>query len=272
MDAANNAHPSSMVPSLKDLSLKLAIKQFVDEGSDFTGLDIRLQSLLFGSFRDEINRLKAVERSWSRFKSRCPRLDREIYIPSDRIPNEDDWEEEKDDDEKINPYKVMQIAYNKWSYVNPGEDERNLRTAMRRSSVSETEQRVDWYSGSNLYYDKEERRLVAVDRRETLHNLMLYLSPRLPDLISSQLLLYRTTIIFGMPPADESDGYKCCWKLMLRHHSGNGTLELDEHKGCPCARFSGSKDASDDALDLINFLTYLKMPHTYDGIIAGTIA
>ena len=36
--------------------------------------------------------------------------------------------------------------------------------------------------------------------------------------------------------------------------------------------FSGLKEAEGDALELINFVTYFKFPHTYDRVISGTVA
>ena len=35
---------------------------------------------------------------------------------------------------------------------------------------------------------------------------------------------------------------------------------------------SGLTDSQDDALELINLLIYFKFPHTYDGVIARTVA
>ena len=132
---------------------------------------------------------------------------------------------------------------------------------------------TEWYSSSDLVFDEKEGKFMVKDRyRAILESGRFTWLPTLSDRISSQLLLYRTTVIFGMPPPEEADRYKCCWTLTLQHSSGDGTLELDEHKGSPGARFFGSKAASDDALDLLNLLAHVRMPHTYDGIVAGTIA
>lgn len=266
--AAKDAHQqSSTVPSLKDLSLKLAIERIVDEEIGFTDVDCRLHALLFGKFRDEISRLKVVERESLRLKEYLPRVDRDIYLPSGRIPDEEDWEQDREENEErgetINPYKEVRIAYDKWSYLSPDEAQASMMG----------EQYVMWYSSTDLCYDEEEGKFIVQDRFSRMRAFEKYFRlPSLYDIISSQLLLYRITVIFGMPPVDDSVGYKLCWTLTLQHHSGKGYLQFGEWKGGATARFHGSKEASDDALTLLNFLTYVKMPHHYDGIIAGTVA
>lgn len=90
--------------------------------------------------------------------------------------------------------------------------------------------------------------------------------------ISSQLFYYRVTATFGMPPAREVDGYKVCWETELEHASGNSVLSLYDYKGSASLQFHGSPAASKDALALVNFLLSMKCLHTYDGIVAGTVA
>jgi hypothetical protein len=88
--------------------------------------------------------------------------------------------------------------------------------------------------------------------------------------ITSQLLYYRISILFGMPPAKETDGYKCCWEVRLRHRDGESELRLYDSKGAAAVSFEGY--ASDDGLELVTFLTSVDFAHTYDGIRAGTMA
>ena len=86
--------------------------------------------------------------------------------------------------------------------------------------------------------------------------------------ISSQLLLYRITVTFGMPPPRVLDCYKQCWEVDLKHIDGS-ILRFSDWKGGASTRFDGSTDASRDGLKLLNFLIGLKCLHTYDGIRAG---
>jgi hypothetical protein len=92
-----------------------------------------------------------------------------------------------------------------------------------------------------------------------------YLSHR----ISTQLLYYRVATTFGMPPAHSTDAYKVSWKAILQHKDGTSQLYLNDWKGNAHSSFSGTKEAREDALELLNFLTGLNCPHPF-GHIAGS--
>jgi hypothetical protein len=109
------------------------------------------------------------------------------------------------------------------------------------------------------------------------------------DKISSQLLYYRVTSMFGMPPAVEGDGYKVAWWAELAYkgdQAGRGAttartpvedsapeasevevlaiLQIGDWKGSPSASCRARDQKSlDAALELLNFLTQVEMPHTY---------
>ena len=273
--AANKNHQHlSKVPSLKDLCQRRAFEKVMDPKrnySDFASLDNRLQGLLHSSCRDEINRLRAIEQEFLLLERRMPRVDRDIWLTTDRVPDEESWEEFRKDDETINPHKEVRIAQEKWSYVDPD----TIGQVTRRLAALDgaDEKHVSWYSLGDLCFDENKSKFQIKNIFKAMSKgEMLDFPPAFCDRISSPLLLYRATVVFGMPPPDITDGYKSCWQLVLKHSSGKGTLELGEHKGCPSARFDGSKAVSDDALDLINLLTHVEMPHTYDGTVAGTIA
>ena len=274
MAANSRQQHLSKVSSLKDLCQRMAFKTIMDPEksySEFASLDNRLQSLLYDSCRDEIYRLRDIEQKFVMLDRRMPKVDRDIWLSTGRVPDEDDWEEFKEDGDTINPYKEMRLAQEKWSYADPDD----INSVARRLAALDgvDEQYVNWYSSGDLCFNEDEAKFHIMDMyKAALMGNIFRFPPGFSDRISSPLLLYRASVIFGMPPQNETDGYKCCWELLLQHSSGKGTLELGEHKGCPSARFHGTKAASNDALDLINFLTYVKMPHTYDGTVAGTIA
>ena len=93
--------------------------------------------------------------------------------------------------------------------------------------------------------------------------------------ISSQLLLYRIVVMFGMiPPQQEGyEGrYKSCWECMLRHKDGTSRFTAFDYKGGATLKFKGSAEGSADAMELLNFLCGDAIPHSYDGILAGTMA
>ncbi|KAJ9609200.1 hypothetical protein H2200_006972 [Cladophialophora chaetospira] len=90
--------------------------------------------------------------------------------------------------------------------------------------------------------------------------------------ISSQLLYYRVTTIFGMPPSDENDGYKVAWWAHLTYKDGKSRLDIGDWKGHASTNYYGNAEGRESALALLNFLTGLNCPHTYDGVLAGTSA
>lgn len=97
---------------------------------------------------------------------------------------------------------------------------------------------------------------------------------RLFTRISSQLLLYRLTAIFGMPPATEYlDEYKQIWSAKLYWNDDrNSCLGVFDYQGSPSFYFEGYQDASKSALKLIEFILSDNVPHPYDSVLAGNIA
>lgn len=86
--------------------------------------------------------------------------------------------------------------------------------------------------------------------------------------ISSQLLYYRLTTTFGMPPR-VSAGIRA-WHVELQHSDGS-VLILCDSKGTARAWFEGSGKGSDSALELLDYLTGMTCKHPY-GMIAGRVA
>ena len=92
--------------------------------------------------------------------------------------------------------------------------------------------------------------------------------------ISSQLLLYRIVVMFDMiSPESEgyADWYKSWWD-MLAHADGESRLSFFDYKGWGSLYFKGTEEGSRDAMELLDFLTEREIPHSYDGILAGTVA
>jgi hypothetical protein len=253
---------SRTVPSqltLQELCEQKALE--LDLESDFESLEPRLQHLLFNKVRAENARLREIEQKWERLTRFCPSLDTQIYLRSNRQLNEDE-----------NPaYEEKRVLTELWYYKDTdGDNEQEC--VMRMSSPIP---KRGWDSFELISESPDEELGIFVLRdRSTQHS-------RTPpgrrhrylwDQISSQLLFYRLTATFGMPPPVEADGYKVCWEINLQHYDGSSTLEFYDYKGGAKARFFGSDDASEDALKLINFLVGMECLHTYDGIVAGTIA
>jgi len=283
--ASDQASPSMAQPSLQEISEKKVLEQILQSDNpdaDFASLEPRAQRLVFSRLRTEHARLLEVDQKWCALKSHCPSTDIEIYLNSRRTYEEDDEEDEQEDDQ--NGYDLQEIQ-NQWSYpvgAHENEDggrENIARPAGNAEGVEATEEEgesleakrnVEWHK-SNLVADSSDS-----DIRLCFHNsgpwcdcMSRWLNTRR---LSSQLLFYRLTVVFGMPPPREQDGYKSCWEVDLQYSDGASVLSFYDYKGAGNLRFSGTSKASDDALKLLTYLFGMKCLHTYDGIVAGTEA
>ncbi|KAK7424061.1 hypothetical protein QQX98_000671 [Neonectria punicea] len=99
--------------------------------------------------------------------------------------------------------------------------------------------------------------------------------------ISSQLLLYRLIAMFGTPPKLPEEGsntarYKTIWEYPLHWTADQGrnksTLWFRDWKGAASVHFSGSEEASEAALKMLEWLVSDNVVHPYDGVLAGNQA
>lgn len=253
----------SALPSLQSLCETKSLSQILDPNftaSDFTALEPHLQEILFDKLRKENARLLEIENQWTQLRERCPRTDLQIHLNPGRA--------NYDDREGI--YEKQQQIARKWDY----EDD-DIASRLAAGGTSDNlywdATAIHWNSESSLYvYDLEAQEQQW--RGSGRQDLRLRMANRFTNRMSSQLLLYRIACIFGMPPQKECDGYKACWRVHLRHCGGASTLVLGERKGAINVHFEGSSEGNQDALELINLLVGTECLHTYDGIIAGTIA
>jgi hypothetical protein len=104
--------------------------------------------------------------------------------------------------------------------------------------------------------------------------------PGMPEVISSALLLYRLLVLFtAKVKVDPARGrYKCVWWITLKHKETGELLMFGEWKGAAgiWTRFSNHKELPPtykaDMLELMNTLADPKCPHSYDGLVAGSVA
>jgi hypothetical protein len=253
----NTTVPSQ--PTLQALCEQTALE--LDLESDFESLEPRLQHLLFNKVRAENTRLRGIEQKWERLTRFCPSLDAQIYLRSNRQVHEED---ETVADEENRVFTEL------WHYEDADNGNEQERAARASSPISKSWQSSELVSES----PDEELGIFVLSDPSTRYSRFSPGSGRrdIWNRISSQLLFYRLTTTFGMPPPAETDGYKVCWEINLRHRDGSSTLEFYDYKGAASASFSGSDDASEDALKLVNFLVGMECFHTYDGIVAGTVA
>ena len=268
--------------SLQELAVTKSMEEILDpdfKSSDFTSLEPRLQQLLFEKLRGEVSRLKEEEKHWSFTKRHFPSADRHLYTRAGRkrMPG---WprlprffgrnEETKDAEDAVDVYIHQDKIIAKWCYASKIDDEDDVE---RLNRLRIDEDAVDWSSGYDLVYVLPDDKFAVWSRKVQSQNSDEEIIDYLFNRISSQLLQYRITVMFGMiPPSDELDGYKQCWQATLVHWDTMSCLELFDYKGAVTARFHGTVEGSTDALELLDYLCGNKIPHSYDGALAGTAA
>ncbi|CAI7649253.1 unnamed protein product, partial [Penicillium pancosmium] len=217
------------------------------------------------------DKLTAASNSWAAFEKSCPRLDKFVlqhydnnnYLSRDEfgLSLQHNIKQRWSLGEAPSPDSASGHKYGKmesllcWYDDNLRWDSANMRFELKS------------YGSSPIHFPIEE-----VDSEFRLHGF--------PYHISSSLLLYRLAILtaeFGETtdsqtgcPWDITDGYKSSWDIFLCHIDSVSTLNFYDYKGKARAFFYGSKEAQNDAVELINLLTSSSFPHTYDGIMAGT--
>ena len=271
---------SSDQPSLQELSEKKVLGQILTSDhadSEFDGLEPHLRKALFSRLRKEhaslenqCTELKKACSSLRILEDYCPHTDIQIYLSGRRIEpaggeNDEDGEQQGQHGGEPNGYALRDAFRNQWSYY-PDEYTQLPENGPQTRDDCPT---VNWHTYSIGSDSKDS--CLALGTTSTNPGLNSF-SHSLFDKISSQLLLYRVMTTFDMPPPIETDGYKSAWHVDLFHQDGISTLALSDNKGAPSTRFSGTSGASVDALGLLNFLTGMNCPHTYDGIVAGTMA
>jgi hypothetical protein len=233
--------------------------------SDFASLEPRMQQQLFSKLRTENARLLKVEEKWRQLTASCPRTDTQIYLGFPTIEPGDEEDERNSSNEEA-------TFLNRWSYP-IGDSDENEKDGGKGRGL-ETIGNASW-DRLNLIADSPDSNLRLNSHHSIawdLHSCPQKLNYGFSYRVSSQLLLYRLTVTFGMPPPKKGDGYKSCWEVDLRHCDGASVLSFWDYKGAASVGFEGTTEASADALKLVNFLIGESCRHTYDGIVAGTIA
>jgi hypothetical protein len=232
---------------------------------DFTSLEPRMQQLLFSRLQTENTRLREVEGKWRRLIASCPRTDTQIYLGFPTI-------EPGGEEDEGNGSNEEAAFLDRWSYpIGDSDKNENDGGEGRGQKIIHniSWNRMDLISDSP---DSDLRLSFHHSDDLTLHSSLQKLNNGFLKRVSSQLLLYRLTVTFGMPPPKELDGYKSCWEVDLQHCDGASVLSFWDYKGAASVGFDGTTEASADALKLLNFLIGEGCRHTYDRIVAGTIA
>lgn len=197
-----------------------------------------------------------VLRYWDSFKKSCPRIDmmvHENYDTDNRLSS----------DEEEAAHALQQSLNSKWNLSKKPASHHAPSEINVRTSWSDDELR--WNSDKSRFeFEQGGRFRYMPDTELRQYGLLNH--------ISSSLLWYRLTIFIGEPQIVTTDGYKSSWDMNFHHTDGISSFRLWDSKGAARAEFHGLKDSQNDALELVNFLTLFKFPHTYDSVIAGTVA
>ena len=292
----------SQSKSLQELSASRAVTELMKEEhpeASFRDLERIQQELLFTSLVKECKRLRSIEvghRALQENLSRVPDADRFVHLGGgDTFPfradlgpllseaAEDQEEESYYDPSEYNPFDRALQFRSGWQYATH-EDIGRLEEDIF-SRLQPGVERVHWHAfESSRVSDDSPVQYLTSDEKNAIYKRWDQEGKgdsRLTGfdrLISSQLLLYRTTVTLGPPPSDMMDryldGYKCCWHTVLvmpdeRQGKIVNRLTLGEHKGAATCNFWGTKEGSQKALELLNYLLGKDCAHSYDAILAG---
>lgn len=251
-----------------------------ENGVDSSSVIVESDSLTYEEFqslrdphkmRRYFDKLTAASTSWTAFQKSCPRLDKFVFQHNDN-----------------NNYlfcdevglSLRNNVKQRWSLREVSSPDSIPRRdyGKRGSLVRWYDDYLRWDSG-NMRFELKPYHIACLPMEHVDSELELR---GFPHHISSSLLLYRLTLFTGEIgeatgsqtgcPWDITDGYKSSWNIPLRHMDNLSTLSFYDYKGQARALFSGSEEAQNDAVELVNLLTSFSFPHTYDGIMAGTVA
>jgi hypothetical protein len=212
------------------------------------------------------NSMAGASCTWKAFENSCPRIDKMVfqhYEANNRLTPA----------EREAAYSLQELIARKWRLSKTPLPEPKARHAPRNMS-----EQTRWYDDDlrwnsvNLKFEFEHTQ-VPQSSHQSLEDFERSIRQRgFYKHISSPLLLYRLNILARELEEVESDHYKCSWDITFHHLDSASTLRLWDSKGRAKAVFSGSKEVEGDALEFINFVTRFKFPHTYSGVISGTVA
>jgi hypothetical protein len=268
--SSSDANPPTGARTLQELSAEKTLEQLRKDKqavTTFDSLDPGVQQVLFARLWQDYIRLYEVEHKYKTYQKWCPLADADLYTARARTrlinfnPESEDYVEEEPTAERVcDEFRA------KWRYRDPAGF---IPPTPNDDNVSWGMSHVFMPSSSERHFELCQcgRNRGCSCGNQKGGGLLV------PEAISSQLLLYRLHAVFGMPPPHPDVGYKTCWTVELGYRQEVSTVFLlEDYKGGVNLRFYGSKDASSSAMDLLNWLISDRVPHEYDGLIAGTVA
>ena len=258
--------------TLQEVSAEKALEQLRKDkqaATTFASLDPDKQQVLFAHLWRDYIRLNEIGRKYDTYLKWCPAADGDLYTLDARKRLLDDGANSEDPEKEASAEDTRDGFCAVWRYRDPADEYPSGRNS----------DNISWNSTNLFMPPSSERQFEwceCVQKRRCgscgCENRMKA-GLDVSEIISSQLLLYRLTAVFGMPPPNPDVGYKTCWTVELVYRGDtNNVFLLEDYKGGVNIRFHGSPEAGISALDLLNWLISNKVPHEYDGVLAGTVA
>ncbi|KPI41021.1 uncharacterized protein AB675_8182 [Cyphellophora attinorum] len=271
--------PTTGATSLQALNTQAVLIQLpIEEAKQsFTGLPPVAQTNLFGDLLSQHRELQQKEENLQQSIARLPAADRHVALNHcHRLEEGTDYVHD--------PCEAAEAFRQAWQY-----SDTYVREEIPRSFLGG----VDWQGGPDIirFSEDEPYRHMFFDEMSARFDVVKKLPLRFNNGISSQLLLYRLCATFGALPlsCEATERYKSCWDLNLVYKkeadaaattTGDGASEdappswllFQDFKGWCSVFFGGSQEASENALELVNYLVGPKCAHTYDGVLAGCSA
>ncbi len=162
--------------------------------TEFFQFEEHLQKLVFNQLLDEHKRLLVENKQYQYFKEETPYLDRQLYIR--------DHKRTRRADESLKQKFLEQWHYATPDEVASGRNNRNIKTPRFDvfSLISHGTAASELVACDYLHHMMENKLPCGFDHMEHEHNIK--------HKISSALLLYRITSVFGNSPQEGTDGYK----------------------------------------------------------------
>ena len=249
-------------PTLQQLASRKAMEQLLRPdfpSAEFEAMEPRLQRLVFEELRTEINRLRLIEDPWQTMQEECPRTDLSLYQQPFKTIAETSLNKESDQGNNprarfITPFAAMferlratrlQLDFfkNLWQPVSE-----SFNLPLNRAC----EAYIEWRE-CNLTIESTEADLQRIQGPQSTLGEMHLLDTR----ISSQLLWYRLTLVFGPPMLAKCNTTPTqAWSIKLLLNDRNATLYIYDSFGHVSVTYNGMSEASSvKALEFLNYVT-----------------
>lgn len=265
-----------------------------------TSLPEDVQQVLFKHFWKDYTRLSANRKLIERcpvadrdlyalgLRARCDLSKLKVKDLSYHDSDSNDGEEESDDEDRSGVYRNRQELLDCKAFLDMElewwpQSEAGIVNDSQRSSRDPNSAEV-WWDSRHLFMPADSGRQfelcvcrqMEIEYDETCESWNLEIcrgtvcdcgrahsgSLRLPDMISSQLLIFRLSNMFTGFGGDVMSIRHMPWGAgLVNCGDGVSIITLQDHFGVPGVSFLGSQKASDRALKLLDYLVSNKFPH-----------